>query len=446
MRFENIRVEPSPKGLRPHRCVLTTNSAFFFADLLLEGRAPLSAYTLFDLGTVVESIVLYDKLYTLPGELLQKTNLAKKLTHEGILEEVPVDGSFVSILFSVLRQRYSEKERKELAAMVATTLPVSPATALHGMRVMDKYIADAVWRTPTGWATGRDWYYISLNEETYKIKFWEDGHGTLGLNKSGSQSSSSNRNIKWSIQDEIVSEIVVRGEMYIMIASVLGMDYHPDVIRIPITMHRLRQTAAINSAIAHTIRNLERKQTDVREKVKKFYGIQDFEVELPAFLSIILSESRKPSDIIDKAIDLRRSRYARSFREWMAKIDRAGTPGGFDRKLLTDSYHSLKSSIEPSSLLTSARLSCVPSCVSSLDINPRTLRVDVTSMAAWGMKNLSAYFRKPYVAFLPRLRNKLEGLRSNSRNLEQVFGSRLDEGQERLFSEISSKVELLYST
>ena len=167
--------------LLSHKYVLTTNSALFFADSLLEKRTRPSAYTLFDLSTVIESIVLYDKLYTLPSYRLQKTDLAKRLTSEGILEEVPVGDDVTRILDSARNMSYSsENELGELAAMVSTALPVSRTKARHALEVASGY-ASSQWRTPTGYSTARDWFYDTLNDEVFDIRSWEIGQGKPDL-------------------------------------------------------------------------------------------------------------------------------------------------------------------------------------------------------------------------------------------------------------------------
>jgi len=428
--------------LLSHKYVLTTNSALFFADSLLEKKTRPSAYTLFDLSTVIESIVLYDKLYTLPSYRLQKTDLAKRLTSAGILEEVPVGDDVARILDSARNMSYSsENELGELAAMVSTALPVNRTKARHALEVASGY-ASSQWRTPTGYNTARDWFYDSLNDEVFDIRSWEIGQSKPDLEELESDPRVYVSEGGRSALDNMIAEIVVRGEMYIMVAGAFGVDYHPDVIRIPLTVYRLKQTAVITSAIAQVIHILEQNRVSVAEEAKKFYDIQEFEFELPVILSVLLPESRSPFDLVTRAIEYRKSRYARSFRDWMAKIDLAKTREGFDRQLLVDSARNLKSSIDPGSPTIKARLNCVP----SLGINYQSLGVDLTSVATWGINELASHFRRPYKVFLPQLRGKLEGLKSNSKNLEQVFGSRLDEDQERLFSEISSGVELLYST
>jgi hypothetical protein len=126
-----------------------------------------------------------------------------------------------------------------------------------------------------------------------------------------------------------VSFTVYRTVRYLLHSSALSIRYAPHPAREPVVMWWLninkqnrtkyfRVWALDETAIA-------------REKhikaIENFVPPLTIEVKVPLLFSEVLKRSKKRSQIIDTAIELRNSPYARSFRSWGSKIEDAISKG-----------------------------------------------------------------------------------------------------------------------
>lgn len=245
-----------------------------------------------------------------------------------------------------------------------------------------------------------------------------------------------------SVVDEIVSEIVLRGEAYIAVAGVFGIDYRSDVIRIPLTSYRLEQVrhgvSSVSSMTRH-IAKFEQYQAAVSRAIRNFHEMKDFEIDFPAVLSILLHESMSPRDLITQAINYRRTRYARSFRKWLIKVDEAVSCDKFNRKILLEAKADFESKLEREEPRNAISATLVP----SLTIDPQMLiepGLDLIALLKSSFGTIRKYLVKPHLVFIENMKKKLDNLESSSKELKRIFGEDLSEPQRKFFAEIDSLV------
>lgn len=260
-----------------------------------------SSLRVFDLLTLIEAIILNDKLYTLPATNNSKGgDLIEKLTKENIIETLKTDEFKVDIGELILSRIKEVNEYK----IVAGSAEVIGKPIRQPERLFDAINAFYNERKEKAGSLSNTYGYHDAFKVTDTYRSEVDG-GTHDILTATSFKEMAQELIGWleyagsGAYENCTT--VLRDMYYIYASEYLGVPYYPQFTRIDFakdfpnyydTNFKTKLYAQIAKALETTISEV---YDDFHEKV----------AFVPPFSSIILSRSRKPTDIIENILVLR---------------------------------------------------------------------------------------------------------------------------------------------
>jgi hypothetical protein len=425
--------------------LLTTNSALYYAGRVLESDNPLEdqgPYRLLDLANVLQSVVLFDRILMIHSPGTTDTELGRRLRQDGLLDEVelPTESEMFGILQSARQRRYDPSEKRFLATPLGQMLNLDPSVIARGMETTRSFTDGSMVRTPPS-GQGRN-----------ELKSWlsafntPDDEGTdsaKGFWSAVLARKDPQHEYTWKqSQNRLVAEVLFRGEIYIEFASLGGYDYLPDLPRLPLARMRARQFNAVLGrwkSMSPRLLEMFRRSRDVARMALAqeidavmAAGIEP-EVRFPPIFEQILSNSQKKDDLLNQALRLHEARDAAAFRKWAASFDsRIGVP---EPQRIREALRELRDVERSSKLADTLRIAVVPpigSIASWIATNGLGTEFE-RGFAAAGVavtSGTAAYllhrYRKPYRNFWFGLEDTVSGLAGARRDLERVFGGKLN--------------------
>jgi hypothetical protein len=289
----------------------TTNSHFFFADELLNGDGnlvPLNIYSLFDLSKLAESILLAEKIVTLPG-MSKYNETARKLKDERILEEIEIKEELVDIVREVRGQDWFLKiiGQEGLAKVIADIFKINKKTASKALVAAGSWSLEK-WDTP-------NWQWFLSNDLEHNM--WMKLH-TPNEDKYYTQLKAGD------VTQDIISDTYLRTILYLRVASQIGLNFYPDSIRVPIVAYLNSQfKTEINKHSQLLVMDLEEKNRKKTEGINKKLGFNRYEIEIPSVLSLVINTCKSKDNFLNTALELRESDRVSKLRQHLAELDQA---------------------------------------------------------------------------------------------------------------------------
>ncbi len=273
-------------------------------------------YALFDLANLAEAILLAPKLVTLPGEAVQ-TNTATFLQDEGLLEEVKVEEDMADIISSIKYTWDSNSalilNKEKIAKILCDIFPVQFQDAYNAVSNSNQW-ASEVYRTPN-WSVTKGFVTADVAGDHYL------GGGMSYVGDLHFRFEEAHKTHPRQIQ-EILKQTFVRGIFYMLTASSREYNYYPDAVRIPIIAFI---NTIFNKEVSKTIKKELMKIDDKIGKridsLNKANGYGKFEITVPSAFSMVLKDSDKKEQILEKALELRKSSALKKFRTTLAKLE-----------------------------------------------------------------------------------------------------------------------------
>jgi len=370
-------------------------------------RLPLNAYSIFDLSTLSESILLADKIAVLPGNGVY-SETGRFLKDNGILEVVDdYQKRDLFDLITVIRGQAPDDllsiiDKEVLAKIFCHTFGITKETALKALNnTTDWAIENSASPKWTNW--------FSQNLDDPEILF---------LNP----------------PQDIISEVFWRTIVYLCVGSLGGYNYYPDSVRAPIVAYILHQIQHEMRAVPvgqELINAFEKQHGRIREKYLNRRSAHNWiEIDIPAALTYILERCTSKSDFLTEAIKLRNDRNVKKFRSWIASLDKAirsNNAGEYFRLL------DLAEEVSNDSTLlnkTPFYIDALP----SISFSPTSVGVSIPT-DRYG-KHLLKYFRTRRLAFFSDLSKSVYQVASIKHSIERVFRSSIPEEQLRRFREL----------
>jgi hypothetical protein len=420
-----------------------SNSTFHFSDRLLTGELPLNGYSLFDLSNLTQSILLNEKIITLPGRG-SRNDTFKTLKDAGIAEELDVDSRKNEMDTILSRSRhanlYEEVPLDGIAKVLCDIFPVSYENAYEIIEKSRDW-GDEHWNTPhwdaAQWLLNRiqdeDQYVGSKKlEQDLITRFWQ----RLG-------------DEKMFIEDTI-SEIYLRALIYVGVASQFGFNYAPDSIRVPIVGYidkSLKQR--MNQISMLLVKEIEDKHRENAKTSNKRIG-RWFDIQIPAIFNMAIKSCSRKQDFLHQAISLREeSENIRNLRTWLTEVNKTilwdNDSDKFDRLMTQyeDASTMKRGGTEFVKILIKAVL--VPN-ISLTDFS--TENIDPLKASASFSINIPAaidltkrYFQTRRLVLLNDLNKNLNSITMINNDLNRVFGESLSSSHLQMFSRLRAYQE-----
>lgn len=174
--------------------------------------------------------------------------------------------------------------------------------------------------------------------------------------------------------------------------------------------------------VRRILREMELSVRQEREVLNQTYGSQ-LELTLPLLTAVVLSRCKKPSDILDETLNMRRSLQARRFRNWCSKLQNAIYEN--DVKAVKEYHRQLRTVLselfeEPSG---SRLLRSIPRIAFSLSKG----RIDsaLMDLLSHGYEYLLRYLGRRDLMFLVGLKDRSDGIKRSLDEFERVSGAKL---------------------
>jgi hypothetical protein len=109
---------------------LVSNSSLYFADRLLQGDFPVNAYNIFDLSKLSESLLLSDKILTLPGRGTQ-IETYEQLREQKFIEEIDVNDGRIDGIVGLVRagnEAHQRLDKNRLVQIFCDIFPIKEKT------------------------------------------------------------------------------------------------------------------------------------------------------------------------------------------------------------------------------------------------------------------------------------------------------------------------------
>ncbi|MGB9167416.1 MAG: hypothetical protein WCB31_00645 [Nitrososphaeraceae archaeon] len=424
---------------------LISNSQLYFANSIVnekdnsikEKNRSLSPYSLFDLSNLLECILLADKIITLPGRGIENY-IAEILKREDILYELDIKKDIANIIGS-LKSTWDEdsiihQHRDKFVNVLCNIFPIEKEIANNAVSKANEW-ASTTYRTPSYDLT-RAPTIASIRQEDLTPML---GHDTNALFKEY-------KNTHPETIEEIVIETFVRAILYFKIASARKLNYYPDSIRTPIT-------ACLSNLLEATIYRFVKKiLTEIDEKITKQLdsnyariGFTKTEVIIPSSFSNIIARCNNRDEIIEKALELRKSNDLKKCRQWLSDYETASKTMDINKiKSMTEQLILVQNPKDYD--IESLIIQSIPSIsdVVSLDITKSSER-GVSALANIGINNLLKYLKTKNLIFFRNLSTQYDQIISSKKHIEEIFESNLsNEGIEILKSLKESQSEYIH--
>ena len=206
----------------------------------------------------------------------------------------------------------------------------------------------------------------------------------------------------------------------------IRMPYLPHVGRISLTEWMSNLYGARTLPVAREIiKKLELSEKQKREALNQTYQLT-FELKLPILTTLILSQCKEPSDILDEALNMRKNGNVKRFRAYCNKFQNMIYNN--DLKAIEEYDQKLKITLSelypeiPKDGITLQLLKSTP----QMAFDVATVNIpSILSRLARSPSELLRYLRKRDLLFLGDLRNRLYSIKRSVDEFERLFKAEL---------------------
>jgi hypothetical protein len=225
------------------------------------------------------------------------------LRKEKIIEVIDAEGHEIDMIISNLRGhtyvydsesfRFNEiLDHKRIAEIISNIFSVD-YNLVYNTVSKSTDLADRSWNTPDWDAAG--WFKSSLHDE-------------MGFSWQKSDVSSERlaelENEKGSLLKRTILEVYVRSIIYIRMASLYGLNYSPDSIRIPIVEYiHSALIEKINDDTQNLIAQVRIWHGNHIESSNYLVGYEKLVIETPSFLGLVLTKCETKDKFLETAIE-----------------------------------------------------------------------------------------------------------------------------------------------
>lgn len=447
--------------------VLIDETTILKSSELLEGAKP-SFENVFALSNLVEGLILHNQLFTITGpgtagthEMAERTLRAKRKVGKGFISPVPIGKYAYEKMFKSLdeyflikdpaHRKYYQSIRREFTQDIpldAVKYCHDTTVASHGS-TMREYRAELKRRIKHKEMTPNAFLDILVDLDALKRDFdWgppEKDHHDVHVDDDtwaicqdiwGKFFSSIGHLDRMVSLDAYYYKLIARTLFYYYAMLDTGIPYKPDANRMPLV--RAYANRSKNAVISITDRAIELlgEEKLMAEGInsEKILGYDSVSGKFPFLLNVILSNSNKPSDILDNTLSIRTTNSARRLRQWATKAQRhseeaRGLPVAYD--VLNQFSEDISDKKEPLAEFEAIQISALPLSYSigRVTASPRGLM----KMC----KFLSNHYR---LAFLYKMPKQVKFSDNLNDNLNRLFGQKLDSTDQRRLIALYNKM------
>lgn len=334
---------------------LISNSSIYYADGLIQGNFPLNAHNIFDLTKLSESLLLADKIITLPGRVIEIETYDVLKNRFGIIEELNVNDGIMENIVGAVRGAGGEVimggggrtlrdgttfelfDKKRLVNIFSDIFGVKDKTMTYGddWRIENskdrKLISDALSWSPNwsnkNWSSTSyymdRWFKSRIHQENTPLDFLKERGADLS--ELSSPSALYGNMYATDFQD-MITDTYLRTILYLEVASHYQLNYSPDSIRVPLVEYidNVLLKKVKNFALAF-VAKYGNNDDNSKESINNI-SFEMNEIKLP-ILGIIINKMAKSNntrkDFLDTILELREEKKVRNIREILGVLDRA---------------------------------------------------------------------------------------------------------------------------
>ena len=253
---------------------------------------------------------------------------------------------------------------------------------------------------------------------------------------------------KWSAGKPKVStasilSLISRYELYDEISGSLGIPYIPHVLRIPIAYYKSqvanntldglvkkdeKQSIYIKSLARSLLNRIEERiSNELKEELeglKDFKYLQEYSVASPIVFQTIIQDCKKPEDIIDEAIEMRKSISSKRFRKKIRQLEICLREYPSIKKI--EEIAKLFSVEEKSVILPESEKNWIFRFTHGLESILPIIDTEIMKSAIEGVEWIMDFWKKPHQWFLHSIENKAREATLLSKSIERVFGKNVN--------------------
>jgi hypothetical protein len=217
-------------------------------------------------------------------------------------------------------------------------------------------------------------------------------------------------------------------------------NFMPHGLFVPLFLHQSSRLTTQCFSIAQRLINLvHRKNLDMREKINRdFFKRKVFSSNYPFFLRVVLQNAKTPEDCLKAALKIRESRSAKKFRKWCSQIDGLISDEKItDREIedaLTKMARMLSKDIDDKSALI--RILSLPRLAFSYSQGWK-IGFSIPDTVISSFEVLKRLFVDRQLVFIRHMEKKLSQSSEVEVNVRRVFGKSLSEHDRQALESIS---------
>lgn len=424
--------------------VLIDNSTYFSAVDLLTGQS-MDAYRVFNLANLLECVVISEQIVVSPTQAWQPSNEDVLFSTEGPCRNLTFDGSSDEELGQLFRTAIIAAIRDVESRRVMRRLGYSPPVSQAAARLLRRWRNEAEDDPQNFINQYSGAVYLTDSASRGKV-------AALPTVTSGSAGA-----------EYHLAQFLLRANVAYNLSA--RWAYHPHSHRIDYVSMRMRQSNYEVLNLGREILIETESATSValdarqRESLLREFGAFRHESPVPFVLAAVLSQCRRPEDILPVALEMRDQRSAKRYRRWANEIVTAGRSGDFERA--DQAEEELRQAVgilnsELSSLYLGSRGQSKSGVVDQVATHIGTLDPGILLEQKWGElaagETLKAIGQSPRalewwkttrrkrnLVFLLQLARQRRSVQSLNSLMQSVFGSALDQDDLAVLRELRAR-------
>lgn len=435
-------VGPLVENAESEASILLDNSTYFSFKRVIES-GHIDADSLYNTANFLECLLIADKVVTSPTLAWTPGQSDVLYSSDGPCRQL----SAKDLTDPQLQQAFSKAVAASLKDLDSHRLRKSLAT--------DKEVAGATMQILEAWKP-------QINESPRA--FLEVYSGAVFQTDPASSDVLSDLRTTVSLTDEPprhLAQYLLRTNAALEFTHVFGsypIPYHPHSFRVAYVIAKLQATRNRSMSLASAlIREAEEKRHEEvlvlqRSWLAAWGAFTNLGEDVPLVLSVALSGSTLPEDIVKRVLELRESKEARRYRKWAAQlIDsirsgneqnqiRANQELRMARDLLAKELKKLYGAGSGSLLRATSSIASAVDLEDLAEVNVRKMGISALKEAVTGAPKLkeiyeTAKMRQKIALLIKLVRGRTPEVKLNDL-VERVFGARLSEEDMRRFAEL----------
>lgn len=406
--------------------------------LLLENKLELDEGRLLDFCTLVNALVLHDRIISLPAEIpdiLKESRLYKYLTDRGILHELDFDYS-----------KWGDEERQEMLELVR--FEISEQEADDAMKNMRDYIWKEIITDPKvpPHLHGRNEYEINTpgKEREINQQRAELINSIMNVKKGDNSADAaiallaSAKNEHFYRKNPDLRHHLLRTAAYWEVSGMLKTAFLPDFTRIPII-------AGYNATLTQTLRTFIQESVDglIRKELEAALRIASTSViPIPNAVSNFLD--RYPHSSLEEAFDGLRwefSEHKKAIVDWEKRVRMTDKKGYGDALRVIEEIKASLAALKATDK-TEIVVSVAPGVVA--DFVGGSLGASAfVGAAKEGLNLIRRWRQRARISFFNTGKNEAARIENQSELLKKVFGRSLTPRQTERFLRLTDSLQRL---